>query len=111
MSTLQVEVTIAAFLMTPAGHVLGDSIVSATVGFGTRAVDQPGMSDEAIVKELSAVMGPVIATVRLALTTMGFAYLGDLPERVLDHAHQVRTGLTPEMLVKFRMGDTPEGRA
>ena len=32
MSTLQVEVTIAAFLMTPAGHVLGDSIVSATVG-------------------------------------------------------------------------------
>ena len=111
-TTFQVEVNVAAFVMTHEGYVLNDDVVDVTLGFGARMGPLPPEVDDAIVQgNLAKWIAPVLAAIRVALTSYGMAYVGEIDESVLTTTHRVGTGVTPPVRVVLSMGDGPEHKA
>jgi len=70
---IRVEVTVAAAIQEPSGHILGRNMVDATLAFGWRMGPPPeGISDAAVNAVLSQQMSPVLALIQTALTFNGW---------------------------------------
>lgn len=111
--SLQIEVNVASFVMTADGKVHGGNIVDLTMGFGAGVIP-PGreVTDRETNLAMTNALAPVLAAIRIAVTSLGFAYIGQLPERVMTHATPTgETAVTPEVRVIMPMGDGPEHRA
>lgn len=112
--TLQIEVSVAAFILDgETSTAVGDNIVDALVGFGGRVPDRvPLGSDPEVLEALRKAMGPTMASIQIALTALGYTFIGPLDESVLTNSHP--TGATSEtdpVRVLVPMGTAPEGRA
>lgn len=84
---LRLEVTVEAALMTPDDHMLGGNLCDATLAFGWRADEPPpGVTDESINAALTKQMSGVLAVVKSALMLNGWMAMGQVDERMGEHA-------------------------
>lgn len=83
----RVEVTVAACIATPDNRALGDNQVDVTFGFSMSAARPPrDMSDAEVNAALSRNISPVAAAIVTTLTSIGFAFIGQIDEPMTEHS-------------------------
>lgn len=84
---VRVEVTVAAAITLPDGHILGDNMVDGTLAFGWRMSTPPeGISDAEVNAALTKQMSPVLALIQTALTFNGWVAMGQVDEPMTENS-------------------------
>jgi hypothetical protein len=109
---LLVEVTVAGAFVDADGMVIGDNVADATLQFGWRADNLPAVTgDEYIQEALRLQLGPLLALVRMTMTSNRWAYFGETDAPMAQASHPTGRAARTELRLLVPMPDLPEGRA
>jgi hypothetical protein len=108
---LRLEVTVAAALVDPVGHVVGGNVVDTTLAFGWRTdAPPPGVPDAMVNDVLSKQTGPVLALITSSMVFNGWVAMGMVDAPMTEHSSPTgEVGRTGPVTVQVRFPD--EGQA